>query len=343
MLKLINIQGDHIMAITKYHHLTYEDRCQIYAFKKQGLRPSAIARCLSVHRSTIGNELTRNNGNTGYRYKQAQSLALSRRQKASRMPCKMTPKMISVIQEKLLNYQWSPEQIAGWLAKNMKIRVSHETIYRYIWKNKRENGLLYKHLRHSGKKYNKRKGKSAGRGLIPNRIDIDKRPAIVEKKSRIGDWEIDTIIGKNHFGALVSMVDRASKYTKLVLVKNKKSQVVTNAIQKALMPISDSVHTLTADNGKEFAMHEKIASNLDAKVYFAKPYCSWERGLNEHTNGLVRQYFPKKTRFDTISEEEVQIVEDLLNSRPRKILKFLTPLEAFNRARFNLSFVALQS
>jgi len=127
------------------------------------------------------------------------------------------------------------------------------------------------------------------------------------------------------------------------LVKSKKSQLVTEAIQKALQPINDAVHTLTADNGKEFAMHEKIAASLEASVYFAKPYRSWERGLNEHTNGLVRQYFPKKTRFDTITEEDIQNVENLLNSRPRKVLKFKTPLEAFKRARFESPFVALHS
>ena len=343
MLRPINIKGDHTMATIKYHHLTYEDRCQIYALKKQGLRNSIIARHLSVHRSTIGNELNRNKGSSRYRYEQAHSLSLNRRKKASKAPRKMTATMIAIIEEKLCDSQWSPEQISGWMKTNMKNSVSHEKIYNHIWSDKKQGGNLYTHLRHSGKKYNKRKGKNAGRGLIPNRIDIADRPAIVEEKSRIGDWEIDTVIGKNHKGALVSMVDRVSKYTKIVLVKNKKADIVKNAIQKALHLLSDVVHTLTADNGKEFAMHEAIAFDLDAKVYFAKPYCSWQRGLNEHTNGLIRQYFPKKTRFDILSDQDVQKVENLLNSRPRKILKFLTPLEAFNRARFNLSFVALQN
>ena len=156
----------------------------------------------------------------------------------------------------------------------MKISVIHEWIYKHVWQNKRRGGRLYKHLRHHGKKYNKRKGKNVGRGLIPNRVDIDKRPKIVEEKSRIGDWEVDTIIGKDHVGAIVSMVDRASKYTKLVLVESKKSDLVTNAIQRALQPLNDAVLTLTADNGKEFAMHKKMASSLEACVYFAKPYHS---------------------------------------------------------------------
>lgn len=335
--------GDHTMAFIKYHHLTYEDRCQIYALMKDGRSQSAIALQLSVHPTTVGRELKRNKGKSGYRYKQAQAFAASRKKKASSIPRKMCSKTIEIIEKKLCEYQWSPEQIAGWLGRNMKASISHERIYQHIWNDKHNGGMLYKHLRHNGKKYNKRKGKNAGRGLIPNRIDIDERPTVVDTKSRVGDWEIDTVIGKNHIGALVSMVDRASKYTKLALVKCKKADIVTSAIEKTLKPISDAVHTLTADNGKEFAMHEKITTTLNAHMYFAKPYHSWERGLNEHTNGLIRQYFPKSTRFDKISERDVQKVEDMLNLRPRKILKFQTPLEAFKRARFDLSIIALQS
>jgi IS30 family transposase len=229
------------------------------------------------------------------------------------------------------------------MEENCKEFVSHETIYEYIWEDKKNGGGLYKHLRHHGKKYNKRAGKNAGRGLIPNRVDIEERPAIVEKKERTGDWEGDTIIGKDHVGAIVSLVDRATKMAKLVLVENKTAEVVTEAIETALSPVQDVVHTITLDNGKEFAMHEKVAASLNAKVYFAKPYRSWERPLNEHTNGLVRQYFPKKTRFDTLTEDEVKRVEDLLNNRPRKVLGYRTPLEVFNETRFGSPSVALQN
>jgi IS30 family transposase len=336
MLRQINTLGDHIMVSLKYHHLTYEDRCQIYALMKSGISQSEIAKQLGVNRSTIARELRRNKGKNecDYDYEQAEKQAVERRKKASSLPIKMKSKTLEIVKQKLCDEQWSPEQISGWMKINFKVSVSHEKIYQYVWEDKKRGGTLYKHLRHHGKKYNKRKGKNAGRGLIPNRVDIDQRPSIVEEKLRIGDWEIDTIIGKNHIGAIVSMVDRSSKYTKLVLVNNKNAETVTNAIQKALAPLSDVVHTLTADNGKEFAMHEKISAALEAKVYFAKPYHSWERGLNEHTNGLVRQYVPKKTRFDILSSEQVQQVEDLLNTRPRKALKFRTPLEAFKRARF---------
>ncbi len=321
------------MATKEYQHLGYEDRCQIDTLKKNGMSNSSIAKDLSVDRSTIGRELIRNKGKGGYHYKQAQKLAIHRRKSSSSIPQKMIPDMINIIESKLCKFQWSPEQISGWMKLHMQKSVSPEQIYQYIWQNKRNGGDLYKHLRHHGKKYNKRKGKNSGRGLIPNRVDIDKRPKIVEEKSRIGDWEIDTVIGKDHVGAIVSMVDRCSKFTKIVLVKNKTALVVTHAIRTALYSFKDAVHTLTADNGKEFAMHEKIASSLKADVYFAKPYHSWERGLNEHTNGLIRQYFPKKTRFDTISKGDVQRVENLLNLRPRKSLEFKTPLEAFYKAR----------
>lgn len=326
-----------------YHHLQYEDRVKIKVLIEKDVSQSEIASLLSFDRSTISREIGRNKGKRGYKYKQAQRKADNRKNKANGKKKKLCGKTLEVVVEKIVYFQWSPEQIAGWMKRNMKISVSHETIYQYIWKDKKNGGTLYKHLRHNGKKYNKRKGKNAGRGLIPNRIDIDDRPKIVEEKVRIGDWEIDTVIGKNHKGALVSMVDRASKYTKIMLVKNKKASVVTDAINKSLKPFDDVVHTLTADNGKEFAFHEKITSSLNANVYFAKPYHSWERGLNEHTNGLIRQYFPKKTSFDTITQSQVQKVEYLLNSRPRKILKFKTPLEVFNQARFDLSFVALRT
>ena len=174
------------------------------------------------------------------------------------------------------------------------------------------------------------KQKPAG-AIFPNCVDIEKRPAIVEEKSRLGDWELDTIIGTGQSGAIVSMVDRASKLTKLLKVKDKTAKGVELALIKRLGPIKEFVLTLTSDNGKEFSTHENVSAALEADFYFAKPYHSWERGLNEHTNGLVRQYFPKSKRFDEISEEELLKVEILLNNRPRKVLGFSTPIEVFVR------------
>ena len=233
--------------------------------------------------------------------------------------------------EKKLRMDWSPEQIAGWLKKEGNEHVSYETIYKHIWADKKKRGILYKHLRHSGKKYNKRSKGTAGRGCIPNRIDIKERPQIVEEKVRVGDWELDTIIGAQHQGAIVSMVDRATKLTKLVKVLRKTTEEVNAALLEKLQPIQKFVLTLTADNGKEFSGHQDISKALEASFFFATPYHSWERGLNEHTNGLVRQYFPKGTNFDDISKEDVEKVENLLNNRPRKSLLFETPFDAFYR------------
>jgi IS30 family transposase len=244
--------------------------------------------------------------------------------------------MIAMIEEKL-RLNWSPEQISGWLKRQVDEHVSYETIYKHIWADKQQGGILYKCLRHSGKKYNKRSKGSSGRGCIPGRIDIKERPLIVEKKTRLGDWELDTIIGSQHRGAIVSMIDRASKFTHLVKVPNKTAEEVEKALIKKLGPKREFVHTLTADNGKEFACHQNVSASLEADFFFATPYHSWERGLNEHTNGLVRQYFPKSCCFDGISEEDIEKVEALLNNRPRKVLGFETPLEAFNRLSANSS------
>ena len=300
-----------------YLHLTYEQRCQIYALLQSGHSQAYIARQIGVDRSTISRELVRNTGARGYRFKQAHDKASRRRQEASDQPRKMTPDVVELIEEKLTQEQWSPDQISGRLAKDGVAFISHEIIYQHVWKDKKDGGKLYLHLRHSGKKYNKRKGKNSGRGLIPNRVDIDQRPAIVAAKSRIGDWEADTIIGANHKGAVMSHVERRSKYTKLAKLPDKSANSVVQACRRVLLPLADRIETITYDNGKEFASHAKIATSLRALCYFAKPYHAWERGLNEHTNGLVRQYFQKGSDLSMLSDADVQRVEDKLNSRPR--------------------------
>ena len=313
--------------VKTYHHLTYDQRCQIYILKARGDSKSSIARSLNVHPSTISRELERNKGGKGYRYQQAHQSALLRRSSKARI--KIDDKIRSIIEEKLLN-QWSPVQISGWIKEHCNQYVSHQTIYSFIWKNKEEGGLLYKELRHQGKKYYKQGKGNSGRGCIPNRVDIDQRPAIVKEKIRLGDWEVDTIIGAEHKGVLVSIVERRSKLTKLVKVSHKTAVEVGQAIIDQLTPIKAFVHTITSDNGKEFALHEKISTELSSDFYFAKPYRSWERGLNEHTNGLIRQYFPKTQTLQNLSIEEIERVENLLNKRPRKVLGFKTPLEVFD-------------
>jgi len=280
-----------------YQHLTYDIRCQIYALKKSGLSQRKIAKQLKIAQSTISNEYRRNSGSKGYRHNQAHKKATERRLKASFGPRKMNLELTLLVEELIREKKMSPEQISGRLRKTKNIFISHESIYRYIWKNKVNGGDLYKSLRQQGKKRNKRGSKKAGRGLIPNRIGIELRPKEVLLKKRVGDWEGDTIIGKNHRGAIVSIVERKTKLVRLRLIPVANAQETTQAIIKILDPIKEYVHTITTDNGKEFSKHKNIALALDTQVYFANPYHSWERGLNENTNGLVRQFFPKGTDF----------------------------------------------
>lgn len=314
-----------------YTHLTLEERCQIESLLKRGDNAAAIGRVLCRPERTIRREIARNRGQRGYRHHQAHTSATRRRSAASCAKHKMTQDLVSIIASKLREQQWSPEQISGWLALQAgQETVSAEWIYQHVWADKKAGGNLWTHLRHAGKKYNRRKGKTSGRGLIPGRIDIDQRPAIVEDKSRLGDWELDTVIGAGHTGAVVTAVDRHSKFAVMEKVENKSMEAVTAALLNQLTPHKDKVLTATADNGKEFAGHATLTKTLGAPVYFAKPYHSWERGLNEHTNGLLRQYLPKARKFDTLTQAELDIYVAKINNRPRKCLGFKTPLEVFS-------------
>lgn len=313
-----------------YHHLTYAQRSQITILKDRGESANKIAKALKVHHTTVTREVKRNSENSTYHQEKAQAKSEFRKSSHSKAKKKMKPELVAMIKQKL-ELQWSPVQISGFLKKRSIEEISHETIYKYIWEDKRHGGLLYKHLRHQGKKYNKRGHKLAGRGCIIARIDIDQRPQIVEEKSRLGDWELDTIIGTQGEDVLISMVERASKLTRLVKVNRKTADNVSKALIQALEPMKAFVETLTADNGLEFAYHQKVSARLSAGFYFAKPYHSWERGLNEHTNGLIRQYFPKKTNFADVTDEDIKRVEILLNNRPRKVLDFENPIERFDR------------
>lgn len=204
-----------------YLHLTCEQRCQIYVLLQSGHSQAHIARTIGVDSSTISRELARNTGARGYRSKQAHDKASQRRKEASDKPRKMTPDLVELVEQKLTQEQWSPDQISGRLAKEGVAFISHERIYQHVWKDKKDGGKLYLHLRHGGKKYNKRKGKNSGRGLIPNRVDIDQRPSVVAAKSRIGDWEADTIIGANHRGAVMSHVERNLRQTLIADLSSK--------------------------------------------------------------------------------------------------------------------------
>lgn len=307
-----------------HSQLGFEDRCLLCALKKAGKSIAEIAIALGRHISSIYRELRRNKGGRGYRPKQAQSMAETRSQTAGQA-CRLDPEVIKMVEEKL-RLNWSPEQIVGRLKKEEGIKISHESIYQHVLADKKNGGDLYRHLR-CQKKNRKRYGTKRydKRGKIKNRVSIEERPNIVEKKTRLGDWEGDLVIGKNHIGALVTLTDRKSKRVKIGIVPSKEAAVVSEVICQLLK--DEKVFTITFDNGKEFANHEYIAQKTGSKVYFAHPYSSWERGLNENTNGLIRQYFPKGSSFEWITEEDVILVEAALNSRPRKTLGYNTPDE----------------
>lgn len=308
-----------------YTQLTQEQRYQIYALMKAELNQSEIATIVGVHKSTVSREIRRNRGLRGYRPKQAHQLALNRRH------TKATPRISDEdwrLVECLLREDWSPEQISLWLAQENHLSISHEWIYQHVLEDKRRGGDLHRHLR-CQKPRKKRYGTYDRRGQLRNRISIDDRPAIVERRCRIGDWELDTIIGKGHKQAIVSLTERKSRLALIAKVSSREAEGVKDSVLALLQPLAAHVHTITSDNGKEFARHEAIAKALSADFYFAHPYASWERGLNENTNGLIRQYFPKGCDFTTITDEDIQYVMNRLNDRPRKCLGMKTPNQVF--------------
>lgn len=279
---------------------------------------------IAVDKSSVSRELKRNCGKRGYRPQQAHELALERRSKS--VP-RITTKIWAVA-EKLLRQDWSPEQISGRLKKEQGIALSHEWIYQHVLADKRAEGDLYKHLR-CQKKRRKRYGTYDRRGKLPNCRSIEERPAVVNTRKRLGDWEVDTLIGRKHKQAMVTLTERKSRFTFVSKVKRRTAASVRKSVCQLLTPVKDKVRTLTSDHGKEFAEHEQIAETLNLKFYFAHPYAAWERGTNENTNGLLRQYFPKKSDFQSVSNKKIEHAISSLNFRPRKTLRFKTPFEVF--------------
>ncbi len=308
-----------------YSQLTLEQRYGIYTLLKTGHNQSKIAEVIGVHKSTVYRELKRNHGRRGYRYKQANAFAESRKQGKA---CHRIDGSTWAYVEQLICKEWSPEQISGWMKKNMNIAVSHEWIYQYILKDKLAGGFLYLHLR-CKKKRKKRYGSNDRRGTLKNRVSIDQRPAMVDARSRVGDWEADTIIGKAHKQAIVSLTERKSGLALIYKVDRRTKENTEGAIKCLLASISERVYTITSDNGKEFGNHQKIAKGLKCNFYFAHAYSSWERGINENTNGLIRQYFPKNRDFRTITDKELIHAMKRLNNRPRKRLGYKTPNQVF--------------
>lgn len=326
MLKLvINRHSQKLTgAQMAYKQLTLEKRYELKAYMQAGFSRSWVATKLGVHKSTVTRELQRNSSRTGYFAKVAHQRAVSRRRGARKH--KQFTDEIRLQVNALLSRDFSPEQIAGRLKKESNLSVSHERIYQHIREDRSMGGTFWKHLRHSNRIRRKRNAED-GRGQIPDRIFIDDRPKIVDQRRRIGDWEADTMWKPREKGALLSLVERKTGYTLISWLPDRKAERVADKIVSLLSDFKEQVHTLTVDNGSEFKSHKRIAKALKAKVYFSHPYHAWERGTVENTNGLIRQYFPKKSSLDRSIAEHVPFVQQRLNMRPRKRLKFKTPFE----------------
>jgi len=307
--------------MTSYTQLTQSERYQIHALRRAGHTLKLIGRELQRHPATISRELRRNTGPSGYNAQRAQALAEARlmAKAAQRLDCRSWAKVSELIER-----DWSPEQISLWLKANSGIRVSHEWIYQYVYRDKRAGGNLHRHLR-CRKRRRKRYGTYDRRGQINNRVSIDQRPAIVDRRTRLGDWEIDTIVGQGRQGVLLSLTERRSRYVLLAKLPACSADEAAYAAIGLLSPWLGRVRTITADNGREFSGHEDIARALKAEFYFAHPYSPWERGTNENANGLVRQYFPKNRVFTSITQPELDRAMNRLNNRPRKCLAMQTP------------------
>lgn len=315
--------------MSKYKQLTKDERCQIEALLKRGFSQSQIAIDLGVNRSTIYREIKRNQSKRGYyRAVSAQEFCNIRKERFGHHR-KLTPAMGKFIAEKLEKEQWSPEQIKGYCKAQNIAMVSHERIYQFIYQDKDKGGSLYKHLRICSKPYRKRYGSSNRRGKIQGRIDIDQRPDIVEQRSRIGDWEADTIIGKDRRAAILTLVERKSKFLQTAKLPTTEAAITSKKMINTLAPFKQSVHTITSDNGHEFAHHYHVSKKLEVDYFFTHPYSAWEKGTNENTNGLIRQYIPKKTDINMVDVVQLQHVTQKLNTRPRKSLGWKTPLEVF--------------
>lgn len=318
--------------------LTIEEREQLYQMLDVGNTQQEIAYHLKRDQSTISRELARNKASPqlGYLPDRAQHKAMERKKEAKSSGKRWYhEKSLSTYVEETLRLYWSPEQIAGRLKQEYTqesgMWVSHESIYLFVYENKRQGGDLYSFLRQGKRKRQRRRSITDKRGMLCDRISIDQRPQEVAHKERYGDWEGDLMVGKGHQGVLATLVERKSYYTLAKTMDDKKAPTMTKVVQQLYKAIPASLRkTMTYDNGKEIAEHKKISKTLGMSIYFAHPYSSWERGINENTNGLLRQFFPKNIDFTKVAAKHVAHALHLLNNRPRKLLLYRTPHEVFS-------------
>lgn len=307
--------------------LTQEERYLISFLLKENKSESEIGKLINRDRTVIYREIKRNSINGEYDGHKAEILTIER-QMYSHRSIKFTSEVRDLVSD-YIRLEWSPEQVSNYLEMEWGLSISIQRIYEFVAEDRLDGGTLYTHLRHGLKKKRSLYGKQDYRGRIKNRVSIEERPTIVDRQERIGDIEIDTVIGKNHQHALVTAVDRKTLYTWIGFVPTKDATSVGTSLIHLLEPYRAAVKTLTSDNGKEFAQHERVAERLECDFYFAHPYASWERGINENTNGLIRQYIRKGTSMAHVTDSLLEFIMERLNNRPRKKLGFRTPKEAF--------------
>jgi len=318
----------------QYHQITSEERYAIAALRRQGYSSRAIARDLARAPSTISREVARNrrSHDGGYRAFSACERTSARRRRSRRNE-RVTAEAWELV-ERYLRLDWSPEQVAGFLRTQGLLRISHETIYVHVWREKRAGGELWRHLRQAGKRRRKRYGAYDSRGRLAGKRHISERPADVETREVVGHWEIDTVKGDDQARhSVVTLVDRATGYLVIGKLERHTARDATARIVELIGRHRGLVATVTADNGTEFHSYAEIEAATGARFYFATPHHSWERGTNENTNGLLRQYLPKRQSMAHVTQADCDALAAKLNTRPRKRLGYKTPEECYVQAR----------
>jgi IS30 family transposase len=311
----------------KNKQLTSLQRNQIEVLLQIKTPKKKVAELIGTDKSTVYREIKRNKRKRSYSAEYAQQLCTERKERFARKR-KLTVGIENVIREKITTEQWSPKQIVGFSKLNNLPMVSHERIYQLVRLDKKEGGSLWTHMRHRLK--HRKRPVGGKKVIIKNKVSIEIRPVIVDAQERCGDWEIDTIIGENGKGAILTITERKTGF--LLMEKldfGKQAEGLAKAVIRILFAYKNTVHTITSDNGSEFAQHELIAKKLDTDFYFAHPYSSWERGLNEYTNKLIRQYIVKGSNFDLYDANFIRLIKNKINRRPREKLNFQTPSEIF--------------
>ena len=313
-----------------YHQITREERYTIWALRGHQNSVTDIARALGRHRSTIHREVRRNRGRADgfYRPEQANGYAHTRRSH-SRRNFRLTATDWHLVERLLRQHDWSPEQIAGRLRRQGRLQVCHETIYRHVWNDKRHGGRLHTHLRQATKQRRKRHGTYDSRGRLAGKRPIEQRPAAADNRSRIGHWEADTVLGDGK-PCIVTLVERKTGYVEIGKLNARTAEQLCRRTIQLILRQPNTVRTITADNGTEFHRYADIERATDTRFYFSTPHHAWERGTNENTNGLIRQYLPKRQSMAALTQHECNAIARKLNTRPRKRLGYKTPEECYH-------------